>query len=128
MVLDSSAIVAILLKEAGYEDLARRIAAADGLMIGTPTILETTMVLSSRLGSDARTLLHAFLLRIGAEIVPFSEAHLGAASAAFLRFGRGHHPARLNFGDCMAYAVASLAGMPLLFTGNDFAQTDIAAA
>lgn len=86
------------------------------------------MVLSVRLAQDARPLLFAFLRRLEAEVVAFNEEHLDAATTAFLRFGRGRHPAALNFGDCMAYAVASVAGMPLLFTGEDFTRTDIARA
>jgi ribonuclease VapC len=62
------------------------------------------------------------------DIVPFNDKHLDVAVAAFMRFGRGHHPARLNFGDCISYAVVSVAGLPLLFTREDFAQIDIARA
>ena len=128
MVLDSSAIVAIHLKEPGYERLVTAIEQAEVLVIGAPTVFETAMVLSSRLHQDFRPLLLKFLNRTQAEIVPFTKDHFEAATAAFLRFGRGRHPAGLNFGDCMAYAVAAVAGMPLLFTGNDFSQTDITAA
>ena len=73
-------------------------------------------------------MLSAFLRRLEAEVVPFNEEHLDAAATAFIRFGRGRHPAALNFGDCMSYAVASVAGMPLLFSGEDFSKTDIAQA
>jgi ribonuclease VapC len=86
------------------------------------------MVLTARLGQDARPLLFAFLRRLEAEVVAFNEEHVDAATTAFLRFERGRHPAGLNFGDCMAYAVASVAGMPLAFTGDDLARTDIARA
>ena len=103
MVLDSSAIVAIHLKKPGHDRLIDAIDRAEIIVIGAPTLLETAMVLTTRLGQDA-------------------------ATTAFLRFGRGRHPAALNFGDCMSYAVASVAGLPLLFTGEDFAQTDIARA
>jgi ribonuclease VapC len=129
VVLDSSAIVAIHLKEPGCERLLDVIDTAVGkseaLVIGVPTLLETAMVLAARLGQDARPLLSVFLRGIDAEVVPFQQEHLDAAMMAFLRFGRGRHPAALNFGDCMAYAVASVAGMPLLFTGGDFSRTDI---
>jgi|ERR1035437_1173740 ribonuclease VapC len=128
MVLDSSAIVAIHLREPGHERLVEKVQDAEVVVIGVPTMLETVMVLSARLGQDARPLLLAFLRRLEAEVVPFNEQHLDAAAAAFLRFGRGRHPAALNFGDCMSYAVASVAGMPLLFTGEDFARTDIGRA
>ena len=128
MVLDSSAIVAIHFREPGYEVLIEQIEGADALVVGVPTLLETTMVMTARLGQDARPMLFAFLRRMDAELVPFNAEHLDAASTAFLRFGRGRHPAGLNFGDCMSYAVASVAGMPLLFTGDDFGRTDIVAA
>ena len=125
MVLDSSAIVAVHLREPGYQRLIQQIEAAGAVVIGVPTFLETAMVLTARLGQDARPVISAFLRRLEAIIIPFSEEHLDAAVTAFIRFGRGRHPAALNFGDCMAYAVASVAGMPLLFTGADFTRTDI---
>ena len=128
MVLDSSAIVAIHLREPGHERLIERIDAAEVVVVGVPTLLETAMVLTTRLGQDARPMLFAFLRRLEAEVVPFNEEHLDAAATAFIRFGRGRHPAALNFGDCMSYAVASVAGMPLLFAGDDFGRTDIAQA
>ena len=128
MVLDSSAIVAIHLREPGHERLIERIDTAEVVVVGVPTLLETAMVLTARLGQDARPMVFAFLRRLEAEVVPFNEEHLDAAITAFIRFGRGRHPAALNFGDCMSYAVASVAGMPLLFTGEDFRRTDIAPA
>jgi len=128
MVLDSSAIVAIHLREPGHERLIERIDAAEVVVVGVPTLLESAMVLTARLGQDARPMLFAFLRRLEAEVVPFNEEHLDAAATAFIRFGRGRHPAALNFGDCMSYAVASVAGMPLLFAGEDFKRTDIAQA
>jgi ribonuclease VapC len=128
MVLDSSAIVAIHLREPGCERLMERIERAEVVVIGVPTLLESVMVLTTRLGQDARPMLFAFLRRLEAEVVPFNQEHLDAAATAFIRFGRGRHPAALNFGDCMSYAVASVSGMPLLFTGEDFRRTDIAQA
>ena len=128
MVLDTSAIIAILLQEDGYERLLEALDGAGGVFVGAPTLLEAGMVLSSHLGQDARPVLLAFLRRLDAEVIPFGEHHVDAATGAFLRFGRSRHPAGLNFGDCMSYAVAALAGMPLLFTGADFSQTDIQSA
>jgi len=128
MVLDSSAIVAIHLREPGYEWLIEAMEGAEVIVVGAPTLLETAMVLTTRLGQDARPMLLNFLRRIEAEVVPFQQQHSDAATSAFLRFGRGRHPAGLNLGDCMSYALASVAGMPLLFTGGDFARTDIARA
>jgi ribonuclease VapC len=128
MVLDSSAIIAIEFQEPGFERLLDKIGDAEAVVIGVPTMFETAMVLSRRRGQGARPWLRNFLRNADAEVVPFTEEHLEAAIDAFLRFGRGRHPAKLNFGDCMAYAVAAVAGMPLLYTGNDFAQADIPAA
>ena len=125
MVLDSSAIVAIVLKEPGHERLVQAMDRAEVIVAGSPTLVEATMVLTSRLGQDARPVLFAFLRRAEAEVVAFNEQHVDAAASAFLRFGRGRHPAALNFGDCMSYAVAAVSGLPLLFTGGDFARTDI---
>lgn len=88
-------------------------------------MFETAMVLSGRLKRDARPVIRKFLRNLDAVIVPFGEEHLEAAMDAFLRYGRGRHPAGLNFGDCMAYATASVAEMPLLYTGLDFTRTDI---
>ena len=128
MVLDSSAIVAIYLREPGYDRLIERIAAAEVVVIGVPTLLETIMLLTLRLDQDTRATVFAFLRRLEAEIVPLNQEHLDAASSAFIRYGRGRHPAALNYGDCMAYAVATVAGMPLLFSGGGFTETDIAPA
>ena len=128
MVLDSSAIVAVLLKEPGHDRMLETIERAELIVVGAPTMLEATMVLTARLGQDARPLLSAFLRRRNAEVIAFNEEHLDAATTAFLRFGRGRHPAGLNFGDCMSYAVASVANLPLLFIGDDFSRTDIARA
>ena len=128
MVLDTSAIIAVYLRESGYERLIAKIEAASIVLVGVPTILETVMVLSSRIQQDARTLVTGFLRRLGAEIIAFDKDHLDSAVTAFIRFGRGRHPAGLNFGDCMSYAIASIAELPLLFTGEDFARTDIDAA
>ena len=92
MVPDSSVIVAIHLREPGYERLIDAIDGADVVAVGIPTLLETAMVLTSRLGYDARPMIHAFLRRLDAQLVPFDEEHLDAAITAFLRFGRGRHP------------------------------------
>jgi len=128
MVLDSSAMVAIHLREPGHEVLVDKRDAAEVVVVGVPTLLETVMVLTARLGQDARPLLFAFLRRLEAEVVPYNLEHLDAAASAFIRFGPGRHAAALNFGDCLSYAVASVSGMLLLFAGEDFRRTDIAQA
>jgi ribonuclease VapC len=127
MILDTSAVVAIVMKEPGYEELVQALTGTT-VAIGTATLTETAIVLSARLGYDARSLLSRFLSEASITVVPFGESHYGAAVDAWLRYGRGKHPASLNFGDCLSYAVARLANEPLLFVGEDFAQTDIAPA
>ena len=77
---------------------------------------------------EARARLTEFIGRLGARVVPFTQEHFEVSRDAFTRFGKGRHPARLNFGDCMAYAIASVAGAPLLYVGDDFSKTDIEAA
>lgn len=127
MILDTSSIVAILLKEPGYEDLLQTITDGDAA-IGTATLTETAIVLSARLRRDARPVLSRFLTEASVAVVPFGEAHYSAAADAWSRFGKGRHPASLNFGDCLSYAVAKLADEPLLFVGDDFTRTDVATA
>src|ERR1017187_1344749 len=128
MVLDAWAIVAILLGEPGFEELLEKIERAVIVTAGVPTLIESVMVLSSRMSRDGRPMLYGLLRRMDVQIVPFAEEHLDAAVDAFLRFGKGRHRAGLNFGDCLSYAVASVSGLPLLYTGHDFSETDIPAA
>ena len=125
MILDSSAIVAVLLAEPGHEAVLERIKAASILACGAPTLLEAGMVLSSKLKRDARPLLNEFLRDAEVEIVPFTGEHADVATSAFLRYGKGRHPAGLNFGDAMTYAIARVSGFPLLYLGDDFAKTDL---
>jgi ribonuclease VapC len=125
MILDTSAVVAIVMKEPGYEELLSKMASGNPA-IGTATLAETAIVLSARLARDARSLLSRLVSEASIAVVPFGEAHYSAAVDAWLRYGKGKHPAALNFGDCLSYAVARLADEPLLFVGDDFARTDIA--
>src|SRR4030042_1604830 len=125
MILDTSAVVAIVMKEAGHEELLRVMAGGDPA-IGTATLAETAIVLSARIRSDARPLLARLLTEASIAVVPFGESHYSAAVDAWLRYGKGRHPAALNFGDCLSYAVARLADEPLLFVGDAFARTAIA--
>jgi len=125
MILDSSAVVAILLREPGYESLLTKLAAASAAGIGVPTLTETTIVMSGRIQGDARGWLARFLTEASVVTIPFGDVHWGAAVDAWLKFGKGRHPAGLNFGDCMAYATAKVSGVPLLCAGEDFPQTDI---
>jgi ribonuclease VapC len=128
VILDSSAIVAVALREPGFEILLRKIGAAADVAVGAPTLSEAAIVLSARLHRDARGLLARFVQEGSIAIVPFGEAHFAVAVDAWLRYGKGRHAAALNFGDCLSYAAATVAGQPLLCVGNDFPQTDLALA
>ncbi len=124
MILDSSALVAIVLQEPDAEHLLERMRNASHLAIGAATLLETGIVLSARLNEDARGLLARLLQESGIAVLHVTEAHFGIAMDAWLRYGRGRHPASLNFGDCLSYAMSVVAGEPLLCVGDDFPQTD----
>jgi ribonuclease VapC len=125
MIVDSSALVAITFREPGYPRLITKLASAQSAGIGTPTLTETGLVLAARLRRDPRDLIVRLLNEFGVEEVPFGDGHWKEAIDAYLRYGKGRHKAHLNFGDCLTYAVASLAGEPLLFTGDDFTETDL---
>jgi ribonuclease VapC len=125
VILDSSAIVAILLDEPERADLLGRIDVADVVGVGAPTLTEAAIVLSARLGYDVGDILARFVRAIDAETVPFTAEHWREALTAWSRFGRGHHPAALNLGDCLSYAVARVAQRPLLAKGEDFRKTDL---
>ena len=128
MILDSSAILAILLREPGFEPLVEKLASATAAGVGAPTLAETGIVLSARIRGESRGLLAAFLAETDVAVVPFGDVHWRAAVDAFRRYGKGRHRAGLNFGDCMAYATAKLADQPLLCTGADFTRTDLQVA
>jgi ribonuclease VapC len=128
MIVDTSALISILLEEVGFESLLEKTRRAEIIFIGAPVALEAAIVLSSRLKRDARPSLTGLFRRLDAELVAFTEIHYDAAVSAFLRFGKGRHPAALNFGDCMSYALAKISGLPLLYSGADFARTDIQSA
>jgi ribonuclease VapC len=125
MIVDSSAIVAILRAEADRDLYLFAIDSAEIRKIPAPTLVETTMVLTGIHRSDMMESLGAFLRVASIETIPFTADHAALARQAFLRYGKGRHPAALNFGDCIAYAVARLEAMPLLFKGEDFRLTDI---
>ncbi len=125
MIVDSSAVLAIMLREPGHESLVRKLAGGGPAGIGAPTLAETGVVLSARIGRRARALLGRFLQESGLTVVPFADEHWPVALEAFTRFGKGRHPAALNFGDCLTYATARQAGEPLLCVGGDFAKTDL---
>ncbi|GIV80256.1 MAG: ribonuclease VapC [Litorilinea sp.] len=125
MILDSSAVVAIFLQEPGYEQMLQKVMSVETAGIGAATLVECGIVLSARTNQDMRGPLSRFLEEANLVVVPLTAAHFGTALGAWLKYGKGRHPAALNFGDCLSYAVARLAGMPLLCAGNDFSLTDL---
>jgi ribonuclease VapC len=129
MTLDSSALIAVLFAETGYLDLVDRILVADDVRVGAPTLVETSLVLNGRRrrAPDGGEL-EGLIRELGVTVVPFGEPEWRLAVEAFAKFGRGRHPAALNFGDCLAYATATSLGDTLLYVGDDFARTDVARA
>ena len=125
MIVDSSAVVAILLEEAGHGKLLDALSSQSETGIGAPTLVETGIVLMARRGVPGRAALSRFIEEADLVVIPFGEHHWSVALDAFSRFGKGRHPAALNFGDCMTYAIAEVARRPLLCVGEAFAQTDL---
>jgi ribonuclease VapC len=128
VIIDTSAVVAVLRNEPEREQFAEAIAGAGSRSMAAPNLLETAMVLAGRQEDAILERLDAFLREASVRIQPFSAEHAAAARHAFLRYGKGRHKAALNFGDCIAYAAAKLEAEPLLFKGEDFRLTDIEAA
>jgi ribonuclease VapC len=125
VIVDTSALLAIVFREPGYDRIIDKILAADAVAAGTPTLAETGIVLSARLGADAHGLVERILDEFGIQEIPFGELHWRQAVDAFRRYGKGNHPARLNFGDCLTYAAAKLSGEELLFVGENFSLADV---
>ena len=125
MVVDTSVLVAILKKEHGYEDFAVALARSGQPMLSSASYLEAIMVLAGRQPEPNLEGFDQFLSDAGIEIAPVTMAIAQEARVAFLRYGKGRHPARLNFGDCFSYALAKNRDEPLLFKGNDFTHTDV---
>jgi ribonuclease VapC len=126
IVVDTSAIIAIQLAEPEREEFLTIIAQAGVSLISSGTLLEARMVLGGRRGQESVFQMNAFLSSKFFQIVPPGSDEMEAAYQAFIVYGKGNgHPASLNFGDLFAYALAKTRGLPLLFKGNDFSQTDI---
>lgn len=128
MVIDTSAIVAIAFNEPDAASLEQRIADDPVRVISAATMLEAAMVIEARLGEPGGSELDLWLHKVGVEIVAVEAEHADQARRAWRRYGKGRHPAGLNYGDCFSYALAALTGEPLLYKGDDFSQTDIRAA
>lgn len=125
MILDTSAIVAAIMAEPMAERVGSAIGSASECRIGAPTLVEATLVLVNKQPDNGKLLLAAFLQRRNFDVQSFGDAHWRSAQSAFQRYGKGRHPAALNFGDCLTYATVAIAGEPLLCIGDDFAQTDL---
>jgi ribonuclease VapC len=125
MIIDTSAILAIIGREPGHEHIKDSIAASSAPKMGAPSVLEAGIVLVARYGLRGKTLLARFLQDAEIEVVPFTKEHSDVAVDAFIRFGKGRHRAKLNLGDCHTYATASVSGEPLLFIGDGFVHTDL---
>jgi ribonuclease VapC len=125
VIVDSSAVVAVLLRQPGHEPVLDRLEAAATAGIGAPTLVETGIVLAARLGVGGKTLLARFVQEAGLTVVPFAAEHWPVAVDAYIRYGKGQHSAGLNFGDCLTYAICRLADEPLLCIGDDFPRTDL---
>jgi ribonuclease VapC len=128
MVLDTSAVLAMLFVEPEAEAFARAVARAEYRRISAANLLEAGIVADHQADARAGRQLDALVARIELSTEPVTAEHVRIARQAYLDFGKGNHPAGLNFGDCFAYALAKATGEPLLFKGDDFQRTDIQAA
>jgi ribonuclease VapC len=125
MVIDTSALIAILAQEEDAAWFAAAIAQREVRLISAATLTEAGIVATVLFGEGGGADLDDLLEEIEVEVVPLTEDHSKMAREAFVVYGKGRHPARLNLGDCFTYALAKASGHPLLFKGNDFSQTDV---
>ncbi|TBW38013.1 type II toxin-antitoxin system VapC family toxin [Siculibacillus lacustris] len=128
MIVDTSALIAVLCREPEARAFVERIHTTDVCRISVANLLELHMVVERQLGPEGARQVDAVLGRAGVVAEPVTLEHGEFARRAFLDFGKGRHPAGLNIGDCFAYALAKANGEPLLFKGDDFSRTDIAIA
>ncbi len=125
MVIDTSALIAIFLAEAERRQFLDRIVEAATRLISAANALETGIVLEARRGEAAGREFDLFLVRANLQVVPVDSEQVEIARSAWRKYGKGRHPAGLNFGDCFAYALAKSSGEPLLAKGTDFSTTDL---
>ncbi len=128
MVIDTSVLVAIVLKESGYKELVFKMAEAEDRHLSAASYLEASIVLLRRRGLGVELELDRLIYECEIVIVPVTASHVRIARRAYLDYGKGQHRAKLNFGDCFSYALAKSKAHSLLFKGDDFAQTDITPA
>jgi ribonuclease VapC len=126
MVIDTSAILAILLDEPERQRFNEAIEAAESRLLSAATFVEVSIVIEARFGAEGLRDLDLFIDRAGIKLVAVDSTQAHAARRAFSRFGKGRHLAGLNYGDCFSYALATTLGEPLLFKGEDFPRTDVA--
>ena len=126
MVVDSSVLIAVLLMEPDAEQLLNQLIYADELYISAVSLVETAMVIEYKKGQTGADKLDELLAELTPSIVAFDQKQADLARTAWREYGKGRHPAKLNFGDCCSYALAKHLNKPLLFKGNDFSQTDLA--
>lgn len=124
ILLDASALICGIRKEPEIGRLRQVVESSRLIAIGAPILLEAGMVLDGR-NIDSRLPLHQFVDALGAEILDFRAEHYSMALSAFMRFGKGRHPAALNFGDCLSYSYAQITGLTLVYKGEDFGLTDL---
>lgn len=125
IVVDSSALVATILEEPGFAAVESALLSASHLVISSVSLYETLTVLMTRRRTDSSADVHALLSALQITVVPFDELAARMAYDAYRKFGKGFHPAKLNFGDCPVYALAKSRDAALLFTGADFSRTDV---
>lgn len=128
MVLDTSAILAVLQSEPEADRMLAALAGAPAREMSSATLVEAAIVLFARYGDAGEREVDLFVHRLRVVIFPLTAEHADLARAAYRRFGKGHHPARLNYGDCFSYALSMALQEPLLFKGDDFSKTDVLVA
>jgi ribonuclease VapC len=125
MIVDSSALLTVILNESDEPRMAAAMVDAPVLRMSAANWVEAALVVDSSRSPRAKARFEDLIRELGIELVPVTIEAAYRCRAAHADYGRGNHPARLNYGDCFAYALAKLSGEPLLFIGNDFAQTDV---
>lgn len=128
MIVDTSAIIAVLFNEEDAGVYAAALSQADVCRMSAATFVETSILVEAQTRHHGGRQLDAFIRRASVTIEPVTEEHAHLARQAFIDFGKGRHPAGLNYGDCFSYALAKATREPLLFKGNDFSKTDLTAA
>jgi ribonuclease VapC len=127
IVVDTSALIAILDKESDAALYAEAIADADAPLISTATLLEVNIVMLNRHGARAARMIDRLIQEAGFQVESFTVQHAELAREAYARYGKGRQATGLNYGDCFSYALAKATGLPLLFKGQDFSKTDVVA-